>query len=101
MRIWYKEGVFGELVPEAAEGLRRLKRYWFTNHLGDLFITSLREGTHLPHSYHANGRAFDIQLPPRDIKVEDFLNPLLECMGSGWVMVNEENHLHFQLSWKD
>ena len=101
MRIWYKEGVYGELVPAAAEGLRRLKRYWFQNHFGDLFITSVREGTHLPHSYHANGRAFDTQLPPRDTKIEDFQKPLLESMGPDWVMVSEGDHLHFQLSWRD
>lgn len=101
MRIWYKEGVYGELVPEAAEGLRRLKRFWLYEHFGDLFITSLREGTHLPHSYHANGRAFDIQPLPRDIEIEDFREPLLKCMGPGWVLVTEGDHLHFQLSWRD
>ena len=101
MKIWYKEGVFGELDPEALEGFRRLKRFWYVNQFGDLFITSIREGTHLPHSFHSSGRAFDIQPPSKDVKLEHLRRKLLPEMGEGWELYEELDHLHFELNWKD
>lgn len=58
MSVWYKQGVFGELHPLAAEGLR-ITAALYTEYSEDVYITSVRESTHGAGSYHPNGLAWD------------------------------------------
>jgi hypothetical protein len=60
MNTWIKQGVYGELTPEAAEGRRRVEILYHGKGK-DLFITSIREGTHMSGSLHPSGNAFDIR----------------------------------------
>lgn len=88
------------LDPEASEGFRRLVRFWSVNNFGDIFVTSGQEGTtHLSFSFHYTGRAFDLRFPPKDIKIDELRRQLLREMGPKWEMIEESDHLHFELNW--
>lgn len=101
MKVWVQQGVFLDLCDEAAEGLRRVIRFWQSKEWGDLFITSGSEGTHLPHSYHYTRRAFDTRPPPGGISEED-LGLLREKLGPRWIALYELEppHIHFQCNWE-
>lgn len=90
MATWYKEGVFGELLPEAMEGLRQVKKL-FAAQGEDLYITSVREGTHGPSSFHPSGRAWDMRpnakIPATSIKRQ---------LGDAFDVVDEGNHVHIE-----
>lgn len=104
MRVWYQRGVYGELIPEAAEGFRQLCKLWArydSGKLGDLFVTSIREGSHSPGSYHYSGRAFDIRYPPVALDRTHFGKRFLEMAGPGWDVVYEGTHIHFELGELD
>jgi len=60
MNTWIKQGVYGELQPEAAEGLRKVRKL-YARFDCDVHITSIREGTHSPGSLHCDGRAWDMR----------------------------------------
>ena len=100
IKVWYQEGVYGELIPEAEEGFRRLKRFWQGRQMGDIFVTSIREGTHLPHSMHYCGRAIDVRPPPKAFLTNDYCSLIAEAMGPGWKVIDETTHLHCQLDWR-
>ena len=96
-KIWIKMGVHGDLQPEAAEGFRRYCRFHEQQGWGDVYLTCVRDGSHLVNSYHPWGRAFDIR-PPTTI-TEDITRRILEVMGPGWSVLDEGHHWHFQLRW--
>ena len=58
MKIWYKQGVIGQLRPIAQKGLGRVAAL-YDKEVVDLCITSIQEGTHTPGSLHYCGMAFD------------------------------------------
>ena len=60
MATYYKEGVCGELYLPAAQGLRKVKRL-YAKRGKDLYITSIREGTHSMASFHYIGLAWDMR----------------------------------------
>jgi len=95
MSTWYKEGVYGGLTTKTAEGLRRVSKA-FAARGEDLYITSLREGTHSPSSFHPSGRAFDIRYPkwgtPNEVVVS-----LRKSLGNDFDVVPEGNHIHIEL----
>ena len=93
MSTYIKQGVYGELVPEAAEGKRQLEKL-FASENEDLIITSIREGTHSPGSFHPNGRAFDIRTPKSItwIQIRDFLNQ----GGHKFDVVEHSTHIHIE-----
>jgi len=99
-RVWIEQGVLWDLQPVTLEGFRQVVRYWRYKGWLAVYVTSGREGTtHLPHSYHHCGRAFDISLPEEFTEEDRVL--LKERMGPGWVIINEGTHLHFQINWRD
>lgn len=60
MTIWYKQGVFGELSPQAAKGLRLTEKLYAR--LGkDVYVTSVRDGSHMAGSFHTTGDAWDMR----------------------------------------
>jgi len=83
MTIWYKQGVCGDLQIVAQKGLGRIDNAYKK----DLFVTSLRDGNHMPGSLHYIGLAFDIRptMEKRDIK---------RILGPKWDVVDEGNHIH-------
>lgn len=95
MATWYKEGVYGELTTETAEGLRKVSKA-FAARGEDLFVTSIREGTHSAGSFHPSGRAFDLRYPkwgtPNDVVVA-----LGRSLGPDFDVVPEGNHIHIEL----
>jgi len=89
MSTWYKQGVFGQLQPPAAEGLRFVEKLFHT-HSEDLFITSLQEGTHCPGSLHPSGLAWDMRLPSFPV------GEISEVLGPFFDVVIESNHVHVE-----
>jgi len=88
MAVWYKEGVYGELQTEAAQGLRKLKKYAWTAG-EDIFITSVREGTHSAGSLHPLGYAWDMRKNIDAVMVDSILGPDFD-------VVDETNHIHVE-----
>lgn len=60
MATWLKRGVFGDLTWGAADGLRYVERL-YARKKKDLYITSIRDGTHSPGSLHPQGDAWDMR----------------------------------------
>jgi hypothetical protein len=90
MNTWIKQGVYGELTPEAAEGLRKIEKEHGKENK-DLFITSIREGTHSPGSLHPSGNAFDIRF--------SFMNSnaIRKVLGKDFdVVVHHPTHIHIE-----
>ena len=90
MTVWIKQGVLGELQPIARKGFGRVAMLAESKD-EDTFITCLREGNHIPGSFHFEGWAFDIQ------KYQ--YTTLTECrsaIGPGWDILNEPDHWHFE-----
>ena len=90
MSTWYKQGTWGELQPEAAEGVRKVERLYDKNQCS-LFITALRDGTHMPGSYHPSGRAFDFRKHEKITKVM-----IQEALGKGFDVVEHSTHFHVE-----
>jgi hypothetical protein len=59
-RTWFKQGVMGQLSPQAQKGFGRVARLYHDDGQ-DFFCTSLGEGTHSAGSLHYTGDAFDFQ----------------------------------------
>jgi hypothetical protein len=91
MTIWYKQGVYGELVPEAAEGLRRVEKL-FASKGQDVFVTSIRDSSHGPGSFHPHGKAWD-QRPNYKVSV----TAIKKAVGIKFDVVPEKDHTHIEL----
>ena len=89
MSTWYKQGVYGTLTIEAAEALRQLEKLFASTE--DIFITSIREGTHMPGSFHPSGRALDIR-KPKAISIHEIRNRL----GTNFDVIEEHDHIHIE-----
>jgi len=97
MSTFYKLGVYGELTTETAEGLRLVEK-WYHAYDNDLFITSVREGTHGIGSLHPSGRAFDIRWPKIDhMDRAEVIQRLGNKLGTDFDVVPEGNHIHIEL----
>jgi hypothetical protein len=86
---WYKQGVYGKLTPQAAEGLRKVEIV-YGNRDQDLFITSIREGTHGRGSLHPSGNAFDVRKGTVSAGV------LRSMLGRHFDVVEHTTHYHIE-----
>jgi hypothetical protein len=89
MNTWIKQGVYGELTPEAAEGLRKVEKLYH-NTGRELFITSIREGTHGTGSLHPSGNAFDIRKNGIDISY------IRDILWNSFDVVVHDTHYHIE-----
>lgn len=95
METLYKQGVYGELVPEAAEGLRQCAKFWALAGQYQMVVTSIREGTHGYASFHPSGRAFDLRLPV-GVNIASFVQRLKKHLGNDFDVVLESTHIHVE-----
>ena len=93
MSTWYKQGVYGELCLECMEALRQIEKIFKT--VEDIYITSIRESTHMAGSFHPSGRAFDIR-KPKAISIHEIRN----IIGKDFDVVEETNHYHVEFDPK-
>jgi len=91
MAMWIKQGVFGALEPEAAEGQRQMRKL-FASKREDLYITSIREGTHSDGSFHYDGRAWD-QRMNKNVTIDEMRAAL---GGNNFDIVLECDHVHVE-----
>lgn len=89
MTTWVKQGVFGDLQPGAAEARRCVEKLYASKGK-DLYITSIREGTHSAGTLHTDGRAFDIR--PNGVPFEE----VRSVLPKGCEVVDEVNHFHIE-----
>jgi hypothetical protein len=87
MSTWIKEGVFGELNRAAALGLRNVRKLYDLKNK-DLFITSIREGTHSAGSLHSIGDAWDQRA--NGVTVDE----IKKALGPSFDVVDESDHIH-------
>jgi hypothetical protein len=90
MAIWYKQGVYGELILATSEGLRKVEKL-FAKYGLDVFVTSKRDGSHMPGSFHPHGRAFDIRKHHKITKTM-----LKKALGDNFDVVEHKTHFHIE-----
>ncbi len=87
-----KWGVWGEVHEELVRKFSVITEIWDLN---EPVITSIGEGTHVPHSrhYHVPSKAIDLRNPAfKKAKVK----ALQEELGSMFTVIDEGNHIHLQ-----
>lgn len=89
MTIWYKQGVFGQLQPEAIEGLRQTDKLYAVNK-EDVFVTSIQDGTHSPGSFHMVGMAWDQR---KGVVSKESHQRFL---GQNFQVIDESDHRHVE-----
>ena len=60
MTVWIKQGVLGSLSPQMRRAKGKLVKLYEIE-FKDFYITSIREGNHMPASCHYEGDAIDFQ----------------------------------------
>ena len=96
MTVWLKQGVLGDVS-------RQIRRAIGTVHSlhqqkgEDLFITSLREGTHSAGSLHYDGQAFDSR--PGQVTRAEALKAL-NAISPFYDVIDETDHLHVEWDQK-
>jgi len=90
MTIWYKQGTHGELQFETAEALRKIEKL-YASKARDVFVTALRDGTHMPGSFHPWGRAFDIRKTSKVLKAD-----IQRSLGGMFDVVEHPTHFHVE-----
>lgn len=89
MTVWYKQGVLGCLNNQPQKCLGRIHAL-HQKHKDDLYITSVREGTHSAGSLHPIGDAFDFRYSIHHIDKATY-----ELVaGSDFDIVFELDHIH-------
>jgi hypothetical protein len=58
MAVWIKQGVYGSLEVPAHHGFRRVEKL-YEQEKKEMYVTSIREGTHMPGTLHHIGYAWD------------------------------------------
>jgi hypothetical protein len=91
--VLFKQGVCGELRPEAQKGFGRVARLFLENDL-DFIVTSIREGNHMPGSLHYVGMAFDFR--KGIFKKAD----IMSVLNADWDVVEHETSFHCELDRK-
>jgi len=89
MSTWFKQGVYGQLTREAAEGFRKMDKL-YAKEGKDLYITSIRESTHGPGTRHHMGDAWDQQ--KRGVGKKK----CKAVLGKDFDVVDEHNHRHIE-----
>ena len=85
--VLYKQGVIISLAPIAQKGFGRVAKLYFDNN-EDLIVTSGREGTHMPGSFHFIDMAWDQR--KGSLRKAD----LLAVLGQGWQVIEYDTHYH-------
>ena len=66
-------------------------KYLFVRANEDMFITSIRDSLHLPHSFHYIGDAVDIRRPEK-VSIHEIRNVL----GNYFDVVEKPSHFHLE-----
>ena len=89
MTIWIKQGVLGELNIPMRKCHGRLVRLYGEHDL-DFYVTSRREGNHMPGSLHPDGGAEDFILQNMCVK------KIKKACGKDFDVIVESNHVHYE-----
>lgn len=87
--IWFKCGTHGPLSREAWVALRAINRAAVAAKR-DVYVTSMRDGTHSAGSIHPQGDAFDI----RPIAID--WGAIRKQVGADYDIVSESDHMHIE-----
>lgn len=88
MRVWFKQGVLGELAPIAQKGFGKVVRLYEREGLENFYVTSIREGNHSAGSLHYIGRAFDFH--HQDVEA----SKVKAVLGNDWDVVVYDTFYH-------
>jgi hypothetical protein len=86
MTVWYKQGVCGDLTNKCRKALGKVAKHAG----GDLYITSIRDGNHMPGSLHYDGNAFDVS------KGWFSKKSLKKVLGKDFDVVEHSTHFHIE-----
>jgi hypothetical protein len=94
MTEWTKAGVCGDLNHEAQKCKGRIIRLYQSRGY-DFFLTAVKDGNHMPGSFHHIGDAFDFlyekDLPEGEIR---------RAAGPGFDLVFHSSHVHCEFDPK-
>ena len=92
IQVWFRQGVLWDLISEAHEGFRQVVKAAKE----DIYVTSGRDGQHLPHSFHYTGRAWDMSksgfTKTRLLKILNGINPKHR-----WQVIDHGTWFHIEL----
>lgn len=108
MATWIKLGVWGELSPIMEEARRHLEKR-FSSSGKDVYITCIREGSHINGSFHPGGNGIDIRKNgPTKEEIQGFLNEMNfrrrievlylsgQKLGLLFQVIEEKTHYHLE-----
>jgi len=90
-----------DVRPETVIGMLIVDGYYKSTS-NELTVTSVKDGTHMPNSFHYSGLAFDCRLPITPIGVskdwlsKTFVPGLRSSLGYQWDVLLEETHIHVE-----
>lgn len=88
--VWFKQGVIGALKMKAQKGLGKVAKLYFS-HGRSLYITAVRDGNHMPGSFHYIGMAFDFR------KAEGItIEMIRKALGKNYDVVEHSTHFHVE-----
>lgn len=87
MSTWFRDGVHLNLIPEAAEDFRQIKKLYAVGG-EDLFVTSGNDGSHTIGSFHYTDKAFDF-------RKGKFKTKEIKAAIKGQI-VDETDHYHYE-----
>jgi len=90
MKTWRKEGVCGDLNNFAQKCYGRIARLYHSKGV-DFFVTAIRDGNHMPGSFHFVGGAFDFLYA--DLVSKDEIR---KAAGPGFDIVFHKGHIHIE-----
>ncbi len=90
MTEWIKAGVLGDLNHEAQKCKGRIIKL-YASKKRSFFLTSIREGNHMPGSFHPIGDAFDFLHDPNVSQGE-----IRGAAGIGFDCVFHTDHVHIE-----
>ena len=88
MTEWIKRGVQGDLNHETQKCKGRLIKLYASKGRS-FFLTAVRDGNHMPGSFHDIGDAFDFLHDPNVSEKE-----MIEAAGPGFDLVFHKSHTH-------
>ena len=98
--IYFKRGVdWSRVEPAMIGAVNDVARMFEKRKLGDVWITSVREGEHMEGSLHYEGRAVDIRLPEVELPEANYMGlfyDLKHLLPEDFDVVLEETHIHIE-----
>lgn len=90
MTVWTKQGVVGDLCPQAQKGFGRVCNM-HENMGHDVHVTAIRDGNHMNGSFHYIGQAWDMR---KELGVTKIM--IKDAVGVDFDVIEHDTHFHIE-----